>query len=443
MKYLLLSISFTLATFSLISQVPVITLEDAVNYALENSSEVRQATLNIRDAEGRISEVLSTGLPKLTGNARYQYFPDVPNFLIPAQFADPDAPEGSFISLPAGTRQSLTAGLELNALVFDGSFFVGLRAAEVFKDLTLKEGELTKSELKWRVKRVFYSALLVKEQLSETEGNLDNIEKLLRETRILYEEGFAELLDVRRLELNLNNLESRRDQMARMDTLTENLLKFQMGWPMDEEFILFGDLLEMSTATRINAAAVEDLQYEDRPDYRVLQITEELNDMNIRQIKMGYFPKIFAFANHTQNLQRRNLFDDTEIGWLKTTSIGASLTVPIFDGLEKRAQVQRAQISREKVLEGQRQLQQAIQMEVRNNYLLYQNAIKNLQDYESQMNLSKEIYDTVVIRYREGLATSFELIQAEQDMFNARIQYLNGLYEVLDSRSKLDESLGK
>lgn len=442
MKYLLLSISIILAAFSLKAQVPVITLDDAVNYALENSSEVRQAMLDIQDADGRISETLSTGIPKINGNVQYQYFPDVPNFLIPAQFTDPDAPDGSFISLPAGTRQSLSANLELNALIFDGSFFVGLRAAEVFKDLTQKEGDLTIHELRWRVKRAFYSALLVKEQLGELEGNLKNVEQLLRETRILYEEGFAELLDVRRLELTLSNLESNLNQLSRMDTLTENLLKFQMGWPQDEEFSLSGDLTEKVNLDLINKPELE-YEYSDRPDYRVLQVTEELNEMNIRQIRMGYLPKVFGFASHSQNLQRRNLFDDSEIGWLKTTAVGATLSVPIFDGLEKRAQMQRARISKEKVHEGQRQLRQAIQMEVRNNYLQYQNAIKTLNDYEKQMDLSNEIYETVLIRYREGLASSFELIQAEQDMFDARIQYLNGQYELLDSRAKLDESLGK
>ena len=442
MKYTIF-ISILLISSSLIkSQVNYISVEDAVNYALENSTEVKQAALDVADADGRISEILSTGIPKLSGNVRYQYFPDVPNFLIPAQFADPNAAEGTFISLPAGTRQSLTAGLEMNALIFDGSFFVGLRAAKVFKDLTTKEGALSQNELKWRVKRAFFSALLVKEQLSEVNSNLGNIEQLLRETQILYEEGFADLLDVKRLELNLSNMESRRDQMARMDTLTENLLKFQMGWPLEEIFSLVGDLNDLAMESRIDLPSI-DYNYEDRPDYRILKVTEELNEINIRQIKMGYFPKIFAFASHTQNLQRRNLFDDSEIGWLKTTSIGATLSVPIFDGLEKRAQVQRAQISKEKVLEGQRYLRQAIKMEVHNNYLQYQNAVRTLEDYANQMNLSKEIYNTVLVRYREGLASSFELIQAEQDMFNARIQYLTGMYEVLDSRSKLDESLGK
>ncbi|TVR88151.1 MAG: TolC family protein [Saprospirales bacterium] len=419
-----------------------LTIEDAVQYALEHNFELRQGSLEVSDADARISETLATGLPTLDGNLRYSYFPDVPNFLIPAQFADPEAPEGSFISLPAGTRQSVNASLDMNALIFDGSFFVGLRAARVFKDLTEKEVDATRQEVRWKVKRAFYSALLVSEQIGELDSNIENVGQLLDETRALHREGFAELLDVRRLELNYNTLVSQRDQLSGMDTITQNLLKFQMAWPMDEPIEIEGDLEKMANEWRVNKPEI-DYDYDDRPDFRVLQVTEELNDINIRQIQMGYFPKIHAFASHTQNLQRDDLFNRDEIGWLQTTSIGATMTIPIFDGFDKRSRIQRARIGKEKVLEGQNQLRHAIDMEVKNQHRHYKNAQRALEDAIQLLDLSEEIYQTVLTKYREGMSTSFELIQAEQDLFDSRLQYLNALYEVVDSRTQLEQALGR
>nr|MBS0037028.1 TolC family protein [Saprospiraceae bacterium] len=418
-----------------------LTIEDAVDYALENSYEVRQARLDVADADARISETLSTGLPKIDGTVRYQYYPDVPNFLIPAQFADPDAPAGSFIALAAGTKQSLSAGLDLNALLFDGSFFVGLQAARVFKDLTQKEGNETRQEVIWNVRRAFYSALLVKEQISELDRNLENLEKLLTETRALYREGFSELLDVRRLELNFNTLQSRRDQMAKTDSLTQNILKFQMAWPMDKPIEITGNLEEMAKQWMVQQVQL-DYQYSDRPDYSVMEVTQELTELNVKQIRMGYLPKLYAFASHNQNLRRDNLFNNSEIGWLKTTSVGATLSVPIFDGLEKKYQSQRAKISMEKVTEGKNQLREVIDMEVQNNHIRFNNAVKSWEDSKALLDLSEEIYDTVLIKYREGMGSSYELIQAEQDLFEARTQHLNTLYEILETRAQLEKSLG-
>ncbi len=419
-----------------------LTIDDAVNYALENNFEIRQGRLDISDADARVGEVLATGLPKLDGNLQYSYFPDVPNFLIPAQFADPEAPDGTFISLPAGTRQSVNASLELSALVFDGSFFVGLQAARVFKDLTEKEVDATREDNKWNVKRAFYSVLLVQEQIGELETNIESVKNLLDETRALYDEGFAELLDVRRLQLNYNTLKSQRDQIMGMDTITENLLKFQMAWPADEPIEITGDLEEMAGEWMLRKPSV-DFQYTDRPDYRVLQVNEELADINIRQIRMGYFPTLRAFANHNQNLQRDDLFNSDEIGWLQTTVVGATLSIPIFDGFDKRSRIQRARISKEKVLEGQHQLRHAIDTEVRNNHLQYKNALRGLDDADGLLDLSREIYETVLTKYREGVGSSFELIQAEQDLFDARLQKLNALYEVVDSRTQLEQALGR
>ncbi len=440
MKVLLFTLPALFFCASVLSQT--LTIEEAVDYALENSFELRQTELDVADADARISETLSTGLPKLNGNVRYQYFPDVPNFLIPAQFTDPAAPEGSFIALPAGTDQSLSAALELNALLFDGSFFVGLQAARVFKELTQKEGNETRQEVKWNVKRAFYSALLARDQMTELENNLENLEKLLNETKALHREGFAELLDVRRLELNYNSLKNQQNQIERTRNLTENILKFQMGWPMDEPIEIEGDLNQMAGEWMVRSIDLE-YNYSDRPDYAVMEVTSELADLNIKEIRMGYLPKLHAFANHNQNLQRNKLFDSDEIGWLKTTSIGATLYIPIFDGLEKRYRGQRAQISKLKVEEGKNQLRQAIDMEVQNNYIEYQNAVSNLEEATERTDLSEEIYQTVLIKYREGLSTSFELIQAEQDMFDARINQLNALHRILETRAMVEKSMGR
>lgn len=419
-----------------------VTIDETVDYALSNSYELRQSQLAVAEADARIKETWAIGLPKLNGNINYQYFPDVPNFLIPAQFADPDAPEGSFISLPAGTQQSLNASLDFSALLFDGSFFVGLRASKVFKDLTQKEVAATRHEVKWNVKRAFYSALLVKEQIDELDRNIRNIEQLLSETRALYEEGFAELLDVRRLELNFNNLNTRKDQMTGMDSVTINLLKLQMAWPMEEPLEISGNLDEMATEWMVKKSDL-DFSYTERPDYRVMEVTEELNEINIRQIQMGYFPTVTAVASHVQNLQRDDLFNSDEIGWLKTTNVGARINIPIFDGFDKRARIQRARIDKEKVVEGKNQLRQAIDTEVQNSHLQYQNAKKALSNAQSTLDLSEEIYETVLIKFREGLGTSFELIQSEQDLFEARSQYLNALYDILETRAQLEQSMGR
>ncbi|RMF00532.1 MAG: TolC family protein, partial [Bacteroidetes bacterium] len=264
------------------------------------------------------------------------------------------------------------------------------------------------------------------------------LEELYRTTKATYEAGFAEQLDVDRLELSLANLRTERDNLSRQYEMLLSGLKFTINYPQDQALEITDELSSMSTLVD-ESLLVAKVNYAARPELPLLDQAVQLNELNIKASRTGYLPSLRALGAYQYQYQG----PDLENGfWAPTGFVGLSLNVPIYDGGFKQAQIERAKISRDQVVLQRETFMRSVNLEIDNARTAYQNALQRLADRDRNLALAQRIYDTTQIKYQEGVGSSLEVNQAEQSLYNAQTNRLQALYELLEAKIALEEALG-
>jgi outer membrane protein TolC len=439
-KYLLFLACWALGATALRAQAeapPVFSLNQAVSYAMENSNSVRNAQVDILDAEQNVKEQFSRGLPQINGSLDYQHFLQVPVLPLPEAFSmgDPNAPESIAFQL----KNSFVAGINARGMLFDGSFFVGLRAARASGDYFNLQLENTRRTVRNQVTQAYFPTLLLKTNVAILDNNVSNLEKLQRETAAQFEAGFVEQLDVDRLVLSLNNLRSQREQLAQQAENALRALKFTLNYPIDEPLRVEDDLAKLET--EIDAALLTaDIPYLDRPEVRLLDKTIELQGLNEELQKAAYLPSVYATLAGQYQYQGNNLSDGF---WAPTVVVGLNASIPIYDFGGRSARVERAKLATQKVINQRNDIQRSVQLEVLNARSTFMANSNRLGVTKDNLALAQRIYDTTQIKYREGVGSSVEVVQAEQALYESQANYLNALYETLVAKESLFLALGR
>ncbi|NNE26363.1 MAG: TolC family protein [Saprospiraceae bacterium] len=432
-------------------------LDQAIEYAINNSNNIKLAQLDVADADAQIIEYRSIGLPQVEAGLNYQYYFQVPvnpveDFITPSIY-NVLAQEFEEIDPFTGTPQTfefalfrpnnLFASVDFRWLLLDGSYFSGLKAAKLFKELTRKGIDVKEEEIRANVTKAYMNILIAEESKKIIQNNLKILEKTLEDTRAFYENGFMEKLDVERLELSMGILQTDFEKIDQAIALSYNLLKFQMSYPINEEIQVTEDL-----ETLVNLMSIEKIDLEERVDYNnkaqysEILLGKELNKLNVQRLKRGYLPSLQAKANYSESIQRENLFDGNELGWIPQGYVSLGITLPIFDGLMKKGQVQQAKIELDKIDVQKSEFERAIDLQVANAKLQYINARKTLQNRRSSLEIVQSIYDKTIIKFNEGVGSSVEVTQAEQQLYEAQGNYVNALYELLVTKTDLEIALG-
>ncbi len=429
------------------AQVPAFTLQEAIQYARLNHNKVKSDLLKVADADESIKEYTAIGLPKINGNVDYQHYIDIPTSILPAGSFFPGDPDQGIppnpeedLAVQFGVKNTLTASVGADLLIFDGSFFVGLRASKVFKELVMKQTEITQEDLGYEVAKAYLGVVVAKENHEILLENIDVIRENYDESAATYEQGFIEKLDLDRLELTLNNLLRQEERVRSMIDVSKNVLKFSMGYPI-EDTLTVSETIEDLILTEYEMAQYSTVQpdFMNRADYASMMVGNELNELNIKRLQYRYLPVLRGFGNYSQVLQGNKFADGR---WFPTSIVGLTLNVPIFDGMDKKVKIDRAEIERDQHLINIDNLEDAITLEVQNAKIAFDNAKNTLEAAEYSQTLAQKIYDTSLIKYREGVGSSLELTQSERDLYRSQGEYINALYELLIARVELERSLG-
>lgn len=450
---ILLSLSFSAFTQSAFN------LKEAVDYAIANSSNTEMAGLDVQTAESQVNEFKSIGLPQVNAGIDYTYYvyapaspvedfitPVVYDALItefPGEVTFPPGPFQSFEFSPF-TRNNLTARVDATLLLFDGSYLTGLKAAKLFKELSTKKLDVAKEEITAAVTKAYINVLISEENKKILEKNQGSIQSTLTEAEAYYESGFIEQLEVRRLNLSKERLESEISKIDQLIALNKELLKFQMAYPLSQELTLTQDLQEIVDKMSIenidlNAA----INYDNHAIYSEIEMGKELNNLNIERLNRSYLPSLVARANASESIQRNSLFDGNENGLIPTLSVGLSVNVPITDGKLKKSQIQQAEIEGQRIDIQKQEFERGIEMQVQTARLQYITAKESLSSSRKLLVLNEEIHATTKIKFKEGVGSSLEVTQAEKELFTAQSEYINSLYQLLITKTDLDIALGQ
>lgn len=436
------------------------TLEEAVQYALKESQNIKLSQADIGIANAQIKEYRAQGIPQVTGGANYNYYLAIPTQILP-DFLGPavdgrllsydliepsqvEPPSGAGLPAQFGTRNIVTVGAEASFMLFDAAFFTGLKAVSKAKDLAQKEFEQTEFEIRQNVTQAYMLVAYTQKNKTFIDKNLNNIRETRRETQALLNNGFVEQLDLDRLDLSYQNLEIEQEKLDRMLQVAVNLLKFQMDYPLDKEISLTDDLDDLEEKFQLTSEEIgtNTYQYNNRPEYNTIEAGRLLNELQIENIRSGYYPALRGVASYNTQLFRNDLFNGDEGGWFPNSYVGASLSIPIYDGNRRKAQIQQAKLELEKVNVQKRIFERSMDLEVANARESLRNAQSTLTSREKTLSLAERIFETTKIKYQEGVGSTVEMSQAERELYNAQSAYTEGIYDVLNARFDLKKALG-
>lgn len=433
-------------------------LQEAIQYALANNAQLAIQRTDIADVDAQITEYRAIGMPKLSANVSYNYYLKLPtsifpNFIEPAIYDVlfdeallPRRDLGPVQSIPVqfGTKNNVNAGLEFNTMLFDGSFLIGLKAQKMYKELIIKQIQQSEADIKYKISLAYLNALSVNEQLSILEKNITNLEKVYFELNEIYKAGFIEKLDVDRIRLSLQNLNAEKDKLNQIASISSNVLKFQMNFPMDSSFQLtdkLGNLLESSYIELMDPEF--SLDYSNRPEYPVIMQGLKLAEINVKRYKFTALPSLYGFANYSQSLQRNKLFDRNDNSWFQTSAVGLGLNWNIFTGLDRKAKTQRARVLLDKTKLQYNLFETAAQLEFKNAKTEYLNGLITVDSRKNSLKLAEEIYETSKIKFREGIGSSLEVTTAERDLYQSQSNLIEAQFGLIQSKINVDKSLGK
>lgn len=403
-------------------------LQESVEFAVKNSPNHQNAELDKKNSIYRKNEIAGIGLPQINGSVDLKDYIEIPTSLIPGEFFG--APAGTFLPVRFGTKYNATAGINASQLIFNSDYIFGLSAAKEYINLSKINVTRSKAELASQVSKAYYNVVINKERVKLLDVNVVRLKKILDDTKALNEQGFVEKIDVERLEVQYNNLITEREKINRLISLSESMLKFQMGYNLQKEITLTDTLqLEEKDESIINTSKID---ISKRPDYMLLKSQQNLLDIDVKRLKWGYLPTLAAYGAYQFNAQRQEFdFFDTEKKWFKIALIGATLNLNIFDGFQRHYKIQQAKISSEKNLNTLKYVEQAAQLEATMAGISYENAFATLLNQKKNRELAQHIYEVAQKKYQQGIGSNIEILNAEATLKESETNYYNAVFDAL------------
>lgn len=414
-------------------------LEEAQNFAVEHSYQAQTADLEVEKSQRKVKETISTGLPQVNATANYQNYLELPRQLVPAEFFGGN--EGEFAEVVFGTEQQMGFDLRATQLLFDGSYFVGLQASKVYLELSKNDQRKTETEIKQMVTQAYGNVLVTEENIEILKQNMKNLQSNLEETKALYESGFAEEQDSDQLELLLANAKNAYEQAIRQKDISRNQLKFMMGINIATKIELTDDLDAITVENSNEDFLSNDFDVTTHIDYKVLNTQERASALLLKQQKSTYLPKLSAFASYQQNSYSNqfNFFDDSR--WFPTEVVGLNFSMPIFSSLGRNQRVQQAKIEMQQLGVAKKQVEQKLLVELEAAKSEYTFALRQYQTAKDNLTLAERIYNKTEIKYNEGVSSSMELTQANNQLLDTQGNYINASLQLINAKSTLDKAL--
>ncbi len=455
----------------------VFSLEQCVQYALENSNSIKNSVIDQQIAAAKVKETIGIGLPQIDGNigvndnTKLQRFfstkstaygfssqsnPLSPDYVkiedfLPTLSSGDVVASPNFFQLPANGQ----ATVSITQILFSGSYLVGLQASNAYKELSVKQAVQTKEQTIEQTTKAFYSALINRERMKLFTSNIARVDSLLKNTTALNKNGFAEEIDVDRIQVSLNNLITERDKFERLQLLSIELLKFQMNYPMDQSLEVQGDLSVLNSSVDLNGY-LKDWDYKNRPDYLTLETNRKLQALNIKNKYATGMPSLSASANYGYGTQsttvggvfttNSNIADAGTIGpdkWYGQGSIGVNLRIPIFSGLQRTYQVQQEKLNLQKIDNSFKILKSSIDLQVKQSITNYQNSLQALESQKRNITLAEKVARVTKIKYGQGVGSNIEVVDAESSLKESQVNYYSALYDLLVAKVDMDKAFGK
>jgi len=410
-------------------------LKEALTFALDSSYTTQKANKEVAKALKKKWETIAAGLPQINATGNYQFTPDIPISVF--EF------NGLQVEAGFGSRYSSSASATLSQLIFDGSYLVGLQSASVFVNYTNTQKEKQDLLVIEGITNSYGAVLLTKKSIEIIERNITNLESNLNETQKIYENGLTEEENVEQLQITLLQLKNQLNNTQRLDEISMQMLKLSLGIPISNTLILTDTLEDITTQKATSDTVFKDFDINKNNDYKLSELLIEQRRLEVKLEKSKALPSLSAYAQigTTATNFSFDTFHSSDQKWFYNSSIGATINIPIFSSFLRSSKTKQAKLAYEQALISHKENSEKIKLGYQQAKSDYEFSLDNLNTLEQNLKLSERIEKKNLTKFQEGIATSFDLRQAQTQLYSAQEQYLQAQLQVIKTNAALQSIL--
>lgn len=437
------------------SETLSLSLKQAQEYAIANSTASKNADIDLQLAKKKIWETTAIGLPQLSAQGNYQHLFKKQEFNFPVSIlSDKYVPmnngvgTGSSFVLPSGDSinlnfidnkmdlaplDNITLDITLSQLVFSGEYLVGLQASKVFYMMSDQSRMKTEIDLKESVANTYGLVLMLGQSKGTLASSLENLNKTLSEMHEMFNQGFIESTDVDQIELTSLTLTNSLSSINRQEKSALDLLKFQIGLPFETELILTENLEQIAAIASIDALQAKQFDIGSNIDFQMMQTQEKLGVLSLKREKSGYLPNLAAVYRHTEKVNKP-AFDFTPADVFLLT-----LNIPIFSSGQRNVKVQQRKLELQKTVNTNENAANGLRLQYNTSLNDLTTAYENYLNNQKNIELTSRIYEKTLIKYKEGLSSSLDLTTVQNQYLKAQSDYYSAVYSLITAKNKLDK----
>lgn len=436
---LLLSFCFVSIAFSQ-EKTKTFSLKEAIKYAIKNNYNAKTAQNNVEAAKQKQWETTTIGLPQVSAKVDYQNWLKQQISLLPAEITG-GAP-GTFVPVVFGTKQNINAAVTVNQLLFDGSYIVALQSAKTYLNISRQASEKTGLTIREGVINAYGNVLIAEKSIEILEGNLKILEKNLHDTQKIYQNGLNEEEDVEQLQITLTNVKSQLNKTKRLKIIGYKMLNLSMGKSIDEVLELTDNLDSLILSNIDLNLVAKSFNVKNHIDFKIAENNREGNRLLLLLEKSKALPTLKAFANFGY-AGNSNSFDflNRSQEWFNSSLLGVSLEIPIFSSFKRRSKTRQAKIELENSDIQLIDIKEKLSLQAATAKSDYQFSIEQYQSAKQNLRLAERIEKKQQVKFFEGVSSSFDLSQAQNQLYTQQQNYIQSMLDVIAKKAALENAL--
>ncbi len=412
-------------------------LQQAIDYAMKNSSTIKNAILDEKITDAKVKEFIGLGLPQITGTANTMDNYLKPLFVIPANsFGNPTTEY-----LRVGQTYSTQAGLAANWLLLDATFLIGKTAQKEVLKLTKYSTDRSRIDVAEQVSKAYYNVLVGNKRVELLDANVERLQQLLAEEQEYNKQGFIEKLDLQRLSISLNNLKTEQFKAHELLELGKSLLKFQMGFNVNQIISLTDTIsdAELKNATLAEAP----LNYDDRIETKLLKKQEDLNKLNLKRYQYGALPNLATFGQFNTNHYSDDFdFYKHSAPYFTSGLVGLQVNVTFWNGGQTHYHKEQIKLQIQQNENDLLNLKNALDLQLSNSKITLKNSLLTIQSQKENLDLATEVVRISKIKYQQGVGSNLEVLDAETSLKEAQTNYFGALYDAYIAKVDYEKAKG-
>ena len=412
-----------------------LTLKEAQDFATMNNKMVLAARSDVQASKVALWEIISNTLPQVSASGSFTDNLKLMTTLLPGEFF---GMPGEKIPVTFGSQFNSSASVQANMLIFNAPLYIGIETTKLAQKLS--EDNLTKTELDTRqsVSTAYFLILVSERSLEILDGNIANLNETLKSTKAMFSAGMAEATDVDQMVSNVNMVENSRSSLQRTIELNYNILRFQLGVQPDSKIILTDTLEGLTAEIDVEALLTQQFDLTQNINYKLIQGQEIMSSLVLKSQKASVLPTLAGFYNYGTNGMGDKI---SELRWFQNSMAGLQLSVPILGGGQRYAQIKKAQINLEKAKTTKEMVTEQLLLEEKQLRYNLVNANNQYKSQKENVDVSKRVYANMENKFRQGVASSLDLTQANSNYLQAENNYISALMNLLQTKLALDKLL--